>query len=201
MRAKIGRLLRRADRRLGVPVWGCAARGGLIPVALAIALLSVAAMPVEAGVAATGAAPDPAPAAKGSAATPEPDPFRAGQRFSAQDRARDAAARAEQLEREQRDGVDSRSDKLDSGDRAEADGVGAAHADAAEEGDEKVAAGRTTATKTTKQNTKRSPTVVAAAAVDGGPLLLGGLGLAALALASGSLLFLVSRSGGLEARP
>ena len=63
-----------------------------------------------------------------------------------------------------------------------------------------VAAGRTAATKSTKQNAKRGPTVVAAATVDGGPLLLGGLGLAALALASGSLLFLVSRSSGIQAR-
>jgi hypothetical protein len=35
---------------------------------------------------------------------------------------------------------------------------------------------------------------------DGGKLLLGGLGLLGLALASGSLLFFVSRAGALETR-
>jgi hypothetical protein len=53
-----------------------------------------------------------------------------------------------------------------------------------------------------KQDSQRVPLVAAVTdPANGRKLLLGGLGLLALALASGSLLFLVSRTGVQEARP
>jgi cytoskeletal protein RodZ len=196
VRAKFGRSLRRADRRVGVSVWGSAARGGLCPLALAIALLAVAAVPVEAGVAAPGAAPDPPPAAKGS---PEPDPYRAEQ--PSQPRTEPVTQQPAPSSSGGSTTVSTPAGTSSTPTVEQNPQVSAPRTQNQPKKEKEVAAGRTTAPQSTKQNAKRSPSVVAAAAVDGGSLLLGGLALAALALASGSLLFLVSRSSGLEARP
>lgn len=202
VRAGFERTLRRADRRLGVPVWRRTARGGLCPSALVIALLAVAAMPAT-GMAAPGASPDPDPAPTGSSSTPAPDPYRSEQRSQprtgpvtqqpAPTSSGGSATVSTPVQTNPTPAVVERRQKP-------AAATPRTRTKPKKKETNEVAARRSAPQQPTRQSSKRKPAVLAAASVDGGPLLLGGLALAALALASGSLLFLVSRSSGLEAR-
>lgn len=197
-----GRLVRgksgmrgQARGRWGMPAGRLAARVRRLTLASCVlALVLVAAPWIEAGVAAPNAAPDPHPSAKTYAPAPAPDPYQAPSQpessvetppvTSASTGASTRTTTGSQTAPQERAAptrasTPTRTQKTRTQQKKKTDSPA-----------KTVAAPRRTV----------SVKVAVATSADGGPLLLGGLGLVALALASGSLLFLVNRAGSLEAR-
>jgi hypothetical protein len=191
VRADFGRLLRHNHSRISGPGWRLAARARCsrrIALAAVVLLVSGGGQ-LDTALAAPRAAPDPHPAAKGSTGTPAPDPYATTISPPAQPPAAVTPVRAPEPRLDTTTTPSTGAERTvprATGTREKADGA------------TKPA---TRSTKPTPVTVKRAvPTPPIAAAADGGRLLVGGLALAALALASGSLLLFTTRAGGLEPR-
>jgi cytoskeletal protein RodZ len=166
-----------------------------------LALLAVATVNVEIGAATPGAAPDPHPDAQGSAAKrsavkPAPDPYAPQAPVTREPQQRSSPATTTSTSSATYDSTSTRTQ-------------GPATTTPAQRTQPQTKTTKTKTTKTTEPSTgqrvlntprRTAPAAVAASSLEGRPLLFGALGLVALALASGSLLFLVSRTGGWETR-
>ncbi len=177
-----------------------AVRPRSLVVAATFGLLLLAALRVDAGLAAPNVGPDPAPATKG---TPAPDPY------PAQTPSQPASEPVTQtpVVVTQTPASSSTGSATTTPDQT---GTSVTRT-RAQETPTRASAPPPKKTKKTVRNDpvsvpwaaprpRRTQPVALASAADGRPLLFGGLGLAALALASGSLLFLVNRAGRLETR-
>jgi hypothetical protein len=198
VRANFGTLLRRSHRRLAVPEGRHTPRAGRPRLALALVLLVWGGGHADTGLAAPSAKPDPHPAATGSTRTPAPDPYH-------------ATAPPPSTEPSPATVTEPAAEVVSSPDTSSAEresqAPAATRAPAPERKTpekpprakparaEPVRAGPTTTVRTSRAS------AAVAVSTDGGRLVAGGLALAVLALASGSLLLLATRAGGMEPRP
>ena len=181
VRGEYGRFgLRRPDRGPVGPVEAPVVRAGPFVALLVLALLFVAASWVDAGMA---AAPDPHPSAKESKRAP--DPYQAP--APSEPESSPVTQPTTQVETTPSTGSATRTQAEPKTSSA----PGTRTQKTQKEPDKAAATQRTT--QTNQRSTP--PRLAVATATDGRPLLLGGLAMVALALASGSLLFLVTRSG------
>ena len=182
VRAEFGRFGLRRDRGPGEPAGAPVVRAGPLVALLMLALLFVAASWVDAGMA---AAPDPDPSSKKSA--PAPDPYQA----PAPSEPESSPATETGTQPVTQVETPSTGSATRTPAEPETSSAGTRTQTKPEQKPEKAAA-----TQQTAQTNQRNPArLAAAAATDGRPLLLGGLAMVVLALASGSLLFLVTRAG------
>jgi cytoskeletal protein RodZ len=169
-----------------------AVRAGPLVALLVLGLLFVAASWVDAGMA---AAPDPHPSAKPSRPAPAPDPYQTPapsepESSQATQPVTETVTRVETTPSTgTATGTTTRAPAQPTTDSAS----GARTQKKAEKAPEK-ASDKTVATQRPRLN--EPARLAVPAATDGRPLLLGGLAMIVLALASGSMLFLVTRSSG-----
>lgn len=176
--------LRRPDGGPGEPAGAPVVRVGPLVALLVLALLFVAASWVDAGMA---AAPDPHPSAKKSAPAPDPYQEPAPSEPESSPVTRTVTQPVTQVETTPSTASATRTPA-----EPETSSAGTRTQKKPEKKPEQAATTQRTAETTQRSTPAR---LAAAAGTDGRPLLLGGLAMVVLALASGSLLFLVTRSG------
>ena len=191
VRAEFGTLLRHPVRRPETPDWRLAAGARPRRFALVALVLLAGGGHIDAALAAPRATPDPHPAA-GSTGTPAPDSYREAPTSTPSTPAGRPATQP--VTRPATSGSPSSGTVTKT--QAPTRAVSPKPKKQPTKAAPKPATTRTAAPA--RQQSVRAAAVATSA--DGGRLLLGGLALAALALASGSLLLLMSRAGALETR-